>query len=133
MYAVDQLDNPDTVSLQKGGELSPSHLVAGQIGTVGGAEKSVSRTACSAMGQTAMGSQDQGSRTPSPFLPNDPYSPESVSGRQSDTREQEGRVRRIRTRQFQSVDRVKTWAGMTRAWLGMTREAEHLTKLVNGT
>lgn len=40
MYAVDQVDNPDTIVLHVGGVLADQHLIAGQIGTVGNSKQS---------------------------------------------------------------------------------------------
>ncbi|MDZ5842799.1 RHS repeat-associated core domain-containing protein [Stenotrophomonas maltophilia] len=41
-------------------------------------------------GQPIPGSRGESGRSPSPFIPSDPYSPESTSGRQSETRRNEG-------------------------------------------
>ncbi|WP_411850314.1 RHS repeat-associated core domain-containing protein [Stenotrophomonas sp. LGBM10] len=41
-------------------------------------------------GQPIPGSRGESGRSPSPFIPTDPYSPESTSGRQSETRRNEG-------------------------------------------
>lgn len=70
--------------------VASSYLSEGTKSADSPADSSASETPSDASGDEGGSDSDAGTRTPAPFLPDDPYSPEETSKRQSETRRQEG-------------------------------------------